>query len=203
MAVDATVSLISLDAVKEYLKITADTEDAVLERMIDQVSSWANDVTGRHIKERTITEYCDGDGSAELILGSYPVQQIISLHDDPNRVFDGSSQIDVPRDVVLNSASGVIRLWNQRSAFTKGVANIRVIYRAGYPEVAVPHDIRLAVLKTIAHQYRHGYADGKVNIVTDTIGDRTLTFSQEPLPVDAREILKTYRRASSPMDWFV
>lgn len=203
MAVDAAISLASLDDVKEYLKIPGDTEDAILERLVDQVSSWANLITGRHIKERTLTEYFDGDGSSELILGSYPVQQIISLHDDPIRVFDGASQIDLASDIVLDAASGVIRLWNKRSAFKRGLANVRVVYRAGYPETAVPQDIRMAVLKTIAHQYRHGYVDGKVNIVTDTTGDRTLTFNQDPLPPDAKKILESYRRATTPMGGYI
>ena len=195
MPIDSAVALVSLDEMKRYMKIPPPGTDEldVLADLINDASAWASSYTGRNFLQANYTEFYDGDGSNMLILNNYPVVSLTSINDDPARVFGASSNIDISIQVQIRKDSGVVRLWTY--AFNQGSGNVKVVYSAGYPLASVPYDLRLAVKKIVADQYRHGFSAGHVGIKAENIGDKSITFSEEAMPKDAKDILDGYRIA--------
>ena len=195
MPIDSAVALVSLDEMKRYMKIPPPGTDEldVLADLINDASAWASSYTGRNFLQANYTEFYDGDGSNMLILNNYPVVSLTSINDDPARVFGASSNIDISIQVQIRKDSGVVRLWTY--AFNQGSGNVKVVYSAGYPLASVPYDLRLAVKKIVAHQYRHGFASGHIGVRQETVGDKTVSIIEDAMPKDAKEILDGYRIA--------
>lgn len=193
MALDTVNQLVSLSDAKEFLKITAASEDAVITSMVNRASHWANSYTQRLLLSRENTDYYDGDGTGVLTLNQYPVTALSNLYDDPLRVFGAGTAISVSDDVVIEGAYGIIRLWNNTQAFLKGILNVKVVYTAGYALASVPEPIKEAVLLYIAHSYRRGHIDQRFGVVSETIGDRTTSYSSDDIPQKAKTLLNPFR----------
>ena len=129
--IDTTNALVSLEDAKDFLKISVESEDSIIESMINRASSWANSYTQRLLLSRVNTDYYDGDGTGTLILNQYPVTTLTSLYDDVDRAFGAGTAINVGSDVVLDGDNGLIRLFNQAVAFNKGILNVKAVYTAG------------------------------------------------------------------------
>lgn len=191
MALDTTNALVSLAEAKTFLKITASSEDSVIEDFINRASIWANDYTGRLLKSRANTDYYDGNGGNVLSLNQYPVTTLTSLNDDTDRVFGSGTAINVSTDVILNTDAGIVTLFNQATAFSVGTMNIKVVYTAGY--TTAPETVKEAVLLYVGHIYRRQYADQKFGVQSETIGDRTTTYSTDDFVGKAKALLNPYR----------
>lgn len=190
MALDTTNAIVSITEAKDFLKITAETDDAIIESLINRASSWANDYTGRLLLSRTNTEYYDGDGTGTILLRQYPVTSITNIYDDVDRVFGSNTIIPAP-DIILNQESGIVRLFNGTAAFNKGMMNVKAVYVAGY--VTPPESLKEAVLVHVGHSYRRQYADQKFGVVSETTGDRTISYVNEDFPARAKSLLNPYR----------
>ncbi len=190
MSLDTVNAIVSLAEAKAFLKITAASEDSILETMINRASIWANDYTGRLLLSRTNTEYYDGDGTDILILRQYPVTSITNLYDDVDRAF-GSNTIIPAADIVLNTENGIIRLFNGTAAFNTGMMNVKAVYVAGY--VTPPESVKEAVLVHVGHSYRRQYVDQKFGVSSETVGDRTTSYANDDIPLRAKALLDPYR----------
>lgn len=185
MALDTTNALVSLAEAKTFLKISASSEDSVIEDFINRASIWANDYTGRRLKLRSNSEGYDGDGSDILLLRDYPVIGVsyFQIEGDPVplNIFD---------DFSLNPESGIIKITNG-SRLTKGFYNVSVTYTAGY--TTPPEPIKEAVLLYVGHLYRRQYADQKFGVQSETVGDRTTTYGSDDIIPKAKSLLNPYR----------
>lgn len=193
MALDTANALVSLADAKTFLKITAASEDSVIESLINRASAWANDYTQRLLLSRDMTEYYDGDGTGELILNQYPVSELTNIYDDTNRVFGANTEIDVASDVILDGNNGIVRIWNNTQAFMRGILNVKVVYTAGYELAAVPASVQEAALYYIGYSYRRTRLDQKFGVSSETIGDRTTTFATDDIGQKAKMLLNPYR----------
>jgi len=193
MSLDTVNALVTLAEAKEFLKITASSEDTVIEGFINKASIWANDFTQRLLLSRALTEYYDGEGEDELLLRQYPVTVLTSLNDDVLRVWGAGTAIDVSANVVLDGEKGIVRLWNQAVAFNNGIANVRAVYTAGYASGSVPESIKEAVLLYIGNLYRRQYQDQRFGVASETIGDRTTNYANDGAPEKSKELLRPYR----------
>jgi uncharacterized phiE125 gp8 family phage protein len=191
MSLDTANALVTLAEAKEFLKITGTSEDTLIEGFINKASIWANDFTQRLLLSRALTEYYDGDGDNELMLKQYPVSALTNLYDDVLRAFGAGTAINIASDVVLDSEKGIVRLWNQAVAFNVGIANVKVVYTAGY--ATVPETIKEAVLIYVGHLYRRLYQDQRFGVSSETIGDRTTTFAGDVVPAKSKALLMPYR----------
>lgn len=198
MALDSAVALITLAAAKVFLKMTGSTEDALVETLINSASKLAADYCGRSFVSAQRTEYQDGDGQDFLLLNSYPVTAVASLHEDISRQWGSDSLISTD-DYMIEGESGTIRLWNGRGAFLKGRGNIRIIYTAGYvSDSTVPRDLEHAVKLMVLHMYKRHYQDQKVGIQSESIGDKQTTYELADIPKSASKILDQYRVVNNP-----
>lgn len=193
MALDTVNALVSTDDAKAFLKIESESEDPIIEGFINKASIWANDFTQRLLLSRTLTEYYDGEGETELLLRQYPVTALTSLYDDTLRAFGAGTAIDIANNVVLDGEKGIVRLWNQAVAFNDGIANVKVVYTAGYALASVPESIKEAVLLYIGNLYRRQYQDQRFGVSSETIGDRTTNYSNDEFPAKAKALLNPYR----------
>lgn len=71
--------LITLQQLKDYLKITDNTSDDLLSSAIDQASSFIVSYTGRNLEATDYTLRIDGNGQDELLLPTFPINSLTSL----------------------------------------------------------------------------------------------------------------------------
>jgi uncharacterized phiE125 gp8 family phage protein len=187
MALDTANALVSLAEAKTFLKITAASEDSVIEDFINKASIWANDYTGRRLLLRSNSDSYDGDSSDLLVLNDYPVSSIIDM-----RINDGSYTGAPPSttNYTLDSKNGIVKLTNGEIFYT-GFRNVTVSYSAGYSPI--PESIKEAVLVYVGAIYRRQYADQKFGVSSETIGDRTTTYANEDFTLKAKSLLNPYR----------
>lgn len=195
MALDSTIALISLQDAQLYLKISGTSEDNILNFLINEVSAMVNGFCGRHILQKSYTEYYDGDGSTELILKNHPLITLTSLHiSDDTRTFNSSTLI-TNSYVFQNKASGILKLdqYNaEQNIFLKGNANIKIVYTAGYASTAIPYDIQQA-FKIILGYFYQKFKNQNHQIQSINIGANTTTFLVTDLPSSAKAILNRYK----------
>lgn len=189
---DTTNSLVDLDTAREFLKVTSEEDNGVVESLINRASAWANQYTGRLLKSRAHTEYQDGPcGGDHIILRQFPVTSLTSVHDDPLRAFGASTQV-AAGDIYLDAENGTVELLNG-VALTSGKASVKIVYTGGYAAASIPADIQEAVLIYMGHAYRREYLDQKFGVSSETIGDRTTTYSKSDVPDKAKTLLAPYR----------
>lgn len=189
MALDTTNALVSLAEAKTFLKISASSEDSVIEDFINRASIWANDYTGRRLKSRSNSDVYDGDGSDLLLLRDYPLVSITDLRIDDGS-YSGAPPQTTSDDYTLNLPSGLIKLKNG-VLFVKGFQNVAITYTAGY--TTAPETVKEAVLLYVGHLYRRQYADQKFGVQSETVGDRTTTYGTDDIIPKAKALLNPYR----------
>ena len=185
MALDTANALVSLADAKTFLKISASSEDSVIEDFINRASIWANDYTGRRLKSRSNSDVYDGDGSDILLLRDYPVNAVTSF-----QIVDEPVPLIIYEDFSLNAENGIIKTKNGRMV-TKGFQNVSLTYTAGYS--TPPETIKEAVLLYVGHLYRRQYADQKFGVQSETVGDRTTTYGSDDIIPKAKALLNPYR----------
>ncbi len=189
MALDTANALVSLAEAKTFLKISASSEDSVIEDFINRASIWANDYTGRRLKSRSNSDTYDGDGSDLLLLRDYPLVSITDLRIDDGS-YSGAPPQTTSDDYTLNLPSGLIKLKNG-VLFVKGFQNVDITYTAGY--TTAPETVKEAVLLYVGHLYRRQYADQKFGVQSETVGDRTTTYGSDDIIPKAKSLLNPYR----------
>lgn len=197
MALNAD-ALVTLANAKVYLKISGTDEDSILELIINSVSTAIQSFLGRSLidpgAEAPATEYYHGSGHEELILRGYPVVAITSIHEDSLRQWGASSAVNVSSDVMVDKASGILRCWNLKGFWTEGVANVRVKYRYGYAVASLPADIQLAAYRLVDRHFRDGYTHRRLDVASESIGERTSTYANLEIPNDVKKMISRYKR---------
>ena len=140
------MALTTLNNVKAWLNLSSITDNALLTRLINQVSGATLNYIGRpSITRQTYTELRDGVGNYRLVLRNWPVVSITSLT-------VGSQMI--PAATTMSSSGYTLATWDGTSAglpqeitlrgyqFHRGRTNIEIVYIAGYcvlaQQAAVP-----------------------------------------------------------------
>lgn len=195
VSVDDDIALVTLVQAKAYLTITASSEDEILSTLVNAMSQLAKDYCGRDFVSTDFVEQYDGDGSDSLMLRNYPLISVDELYNaDAIHTFDASTEIDIDADVMVEPDSGILRLWNDESRFLRGRGNVKVVYTAGYE--TIPWDVQQAVLVMIGTAYKRQYQDQRFGIQSETIGQRTMTYTNDDIPKTAKAVLDHYRRAA-------
>lgn len=197
--IDSVINLVSVADAKEYLKIGSSetSEDSILAFLINEVSKAAEGFAGRPFKQRSWTEYYNGNDRPDLILRVRPVTAVSSLNIDSLRNFSDSTAIDVSANVIVKADAGILTLWNTYRSFGCGQANVKVVYTGGY--TPIPYDLQHAAKSWVAWAYEK-YREKRHGMASHTVGERTMTYVQEP-PKDAREVIERYRELLNAPDY--
>jgi uncharacterized phiE125 gp8 family phage protein len=196
MALNAD-ALISLADFKTFSNISGSDHDTILEMLINQASAWIRRHIGRNLIQTTYTEYYNGHGERDLKLRNRPIVSVSNLYDDSARAFGSSSEIAVATNVLISKEAGIITLWNTAGVFSRGRANIKVIYSAGYALASIPADVQMAVCRTVDKHYRAGYTNRALDVSSETEGERTTTHAGPDLSKDVKALLLPFRK----VDW--
>lgn len=202
MDLDSGIALITLDELKEYLKIDVSQtdDDEVLQALLNSASSWITGFLGRNLLKQTYVEYYDGDGSDELLLRNHPVVSITSIYVDYLRQW-ASNTLVASTDYYVKKQSGIVKAFYMFGNFIRGRANVKITYVAGYlPDIdktevqgGMPHSIRLAVKRIIDHHWRTGYTNRKLDVSSETRGDLTTTFKDGDIQKDVQSMLSEFK----------
>ena len=137
----AQPDLVSLIAVRRWLKITQATDDYLLSRLITQVSRAVyNDIARSIILPEAVTQYYNGMGRPFLLLRDWPVTNVTQV------VVDG---VLVPPAPPMTAGQALQPGWTLEEpddqppgamqklvlrgyVFSKGLSNVLVSYTAGY-----------------------------------------------------------------------
>jgi len=176
VSTEPTAEPLSLQEVKEYLRVDDATDERVVQPMIVAARQFAENHMNRAIMQQTITLYVDTAMDTEnplwegmrtapdinyyknyVVLPKGPVQSVTSVktYDDSDTATTMAASkyyVDTARE-----PSRVVLRTGETFPTALRVANaIEVIYVAGYTNAyTVPEPIRLGMLQHIAYMYEH------------------------------------------------
>jgi hypothetical protein len=177
------VQLASVSDLRQYLGLTATTDDAMLGLILDAVSRRAEAYCDRSFALQNHTCVTDGRGGQVLLLPEQPVVSVTSVMVDTTLI-PQSTGVTVPGWMLTDN-----RLVLRGYAFARGLVNVSVAYRAGY--TTPPADLAFAAFETAASWYRR---KGRIDEVSKSIQGETITFATGEIPAVARAILDVYKR---------
>ena len=136
------------------------TKDKILERMINSFSDQISKYCGRKFVADTYTEFYTGLGSTKLVLNQFPVNKITSVKVQ-SALYTAGTDYETANSTYLDRGFLVReRGWDWHGyetglvpELTAPVADIEVVYSAGYTLVNLPYDISNACLDLISAAY--------------------------------------------------
>ncbi len=145
---------VSLDALKAYLRITRDDEDALLESLIRAATDAAERFIGQVLVARAVDEMIDADGQWKR-LGARPVRAISGVASVPAEGAELAMPVDAYAIDIDHDGDGWVRLTQPGTA-----RRVRVTYRAGMAETGdgLPDAIRHGIIR-LAGEY-HASREG-------------------------------------------
>jgi hypothetical protein len=186
--VDTTINLVTLDDAKAMIGKTTDEDTAVIEMLINGISTQFNIETGRTLKETTYaTVYFDGNGQKCLSLPNYPVASIGTVVEDDVTLTEGEDY-----DYLLYTSNNDAYLYRIGGFWTLAPKGIKLTsYKAGFP--TIPADLKMACLKQVGAEFdRYMKKDWATSAIT--FPDGSLTRIEAGLLPDVRKVLDRYRR---------
>ncbi len=128
------MAIITNTEIKEYLKITGTSQDALLTKIASRAQEILEGYLSRKIEQATYTEKHDG-GEPLILVKNRPIISVTSLKDN-------GVTVDASKYVVYNE-SGIVAL--KSGYFTSGLQKVEITYDAGY--ATVPELIKEAALE--------------------------------------------------------
>ena len=154
-----TGDLVALGAVKNWLGVTTDDDDALLAALISQISRGIyNYINRSFVLPTDVTEAYDGAGRDQLLLRNWPIGAVYSVVVDGNAIPPAPmmvANVHPTHGYVLEQSDdappGAMQQLFLRGphVFRKGRQNVVVSYRAGYEIVGEAQAIPLSAPFTI------------------------------------------------------
>lgn len=140
-------ALTMLATIKLAIKdLVGDTQDALLARLILEVTGFAERFCTRRFLYGEFTELSDGTGKTTLLVKGFPVESVTWLKIDDVEI--------VAADYDVNLELGEI---NYEAGFTEGFQNMSVKYKCGYDINATgkhpPDEMEGAVVDEVVARY--------------------------------------------------
>jgi len=130
------MDLTTLDVVKDWLSITSGDDDALLNRLITQVSGAALNYLQRpSLTRATYTELRDGVNNQRMVLRNWPVVTLTSLSINGTNIPPASSVMSPGYTLATwdGTSSGIPQELTLRGyTYCRGSSNVQIIYDAGY-----------------------------------------------------------------------
>jgi len=190
---DTGISLLTLAEVKSYIEGSttgSTTYDANYGNIIDSVSLYFNNYTGRHLKSSTFTEYYDGNDDRDLVLNQYPITSTsVTVTIDPVYLFTTDLTVD-SSDIRIYADEG--RIWRYDGEFEEGNQNVKVVYTAGYTSSGMPGDLKRAALETALVFWNREDKKDRVGVRTESFEGGSRTYETD-IPWGAKQVLDYYR----------
>ncbi|MCI0563842.1 MAG: phage head-tail connector protein, partial [Nitrososphaera sp.] len=144
------MGVITLEELKDFLKITTEAQDPFLQKLVHSANKAAENYCRRVFDETTVTnEPYDGTGTSVLWLKRRPVTAVTAIKsgwDDANLTTLDSGNYKFTADGKVFGITGII--------FDSFTQYWKVSYTAGYKDNQFPDDLNWAVLTMAALEFR-------------------------------------------------
>ena len=171
-----TAQALSLQEVKEYLRVDDSTDERIVRPFIETATSLAEEHTGRALMSQTFTMYIDAFNQMDdplwegtrtgpdisyyknhIVLPKPPVTSVTSVstfNDADTETTFAASKYYV--DTVREPARIVLRTGEAWPTALRVANAIKVVYVAGYTNAyTVPEPVRMGMMQHIAYLYEH------------------------------------------------
>lgn len=209
-------ALTSVQRQKDFLGISNDVYDTILERLINSVTEFIERYCDRRFKQTTYTnQVYDGTGTDELLLKNYPVTTFTSLEKRDSADNQSSFSTVDSQNYFIKLTEGIIVYvggieldwksnvyWETGGYFVKLPQHYRATYIAGYDfnvatgtylEDVGLGDLEYAVWKLVAKTFNQ--RKGTDDIQSESIGEYSVTYRKELMyDEELQQILNNYRR---------
>jgi hypothetical protein len=174
--------LTTIANLKQWLKITDSTNDALLTRLVSASSEFITTWLNRDIFLQAYTGVVDGFGGYKKVLENYPVVSVSSVTVD-----------QAPIPLSINGGNGyTFNKWRVALIgyrFNVGVSNVVIQYTAGY--ATVPPELEQACIELAALRYREL---DRIGLISKGLAGETITFTQRDFTQSVRTSLTQYKR---------
>jgi hypothetical protein len=188
------MSYASLQQLKDYLGITTEGDDDLLQELIDRAAGIIDAYTGRRFEAETDTRYfqeTDVDGN-ELPLYGNDLLTITKLTNGDGVEITSADYRLFPRN---SNPKWLIKLDESKSwSFSTGDSEISVAGTWGWSATA-PADIQHACVRLSAFLYRQ--KDTSADIDRPMVTGDGVTIMPSGLPSDVQKLLDRYKRRIS------
>lgn len=194
-------ALTSLARLKIWLGVTSDTDNTLLESIINSVSDWVERYIDRTLLLTTYTnEVYSGTGTQKLLLKQFPVSSSDSFtfqRRDAVQNIDTWSSID-SEQYFVDYDTGIV---TYPGVFSELPRHYRFSYTAGYDydqaaktlESLGLGDLEMAVWKLCNAAYRK--RQDTEDVSSESIGDYSVTYQKNATnDLEIYNILNTYKR---------
>jgi len=190
---DTANALISWAFAKAMLEYE-DTQQTVIERIINASSRTANRETSRRLKARSYGEILDGTGTDTIVLPEYPVNTLTHLYADSQRVFGAATEIPAT-DYALYKESGRVKLYS--GTFPFGIKTVKADpfdAGLGYGGMAIPEDLQFAVLETVGWNAKRILGGLGIGERSKSSGEGVNVTFEITTPLNAQRVFEHYAR---------
>lgn len=179
-------ALTTVQAIKQYLDIRVDTDDEMLYRLAEAESDWLAATIGMgSVLELQYDQRLNGSGSSVLMLPEYP---IISVSDV---VVEGEaipmSEEDGEAGYTFSVGGSALYLIGGY-VFPRGLANVNVVWTAGYNPV--PSDLQQVCIELVGTKYAYRKRIGEAS---KNLAGETVSYTKD-LSEWQKEVINAYKR---------
>lgn len=176
MSLHASAIFSSLDEVKPALRISGQSEEPDLERLINALTATFELVSSRKLKQRVLTDYrVDGNGYREISLPYVPASAVTKVdirHPLNDAVY--KTVTDTTKFVLKDPELGLLLM--KEDTLIYGNRNVLVSFTAGFAS----DDIRWQLIKDLMlQQLSFSYRlvrNNEVGLVTKSYSDGSVSF---------------------------
>lgn len=170
--------------VKDFLGISASTDDAQIDALLERTSRMIANYTNRELLEATYTdEQYDGDGhERDIVLKQYPVSTLTTVKWILDRVNSTTETLTELLDYILRQKNdtknpGIVRLL--AGVWPQGSDNILITYTAGYASASIPADLVQAQIDWVS--YILGNKESRIGISSYRLGQFSINYKDNTL----------------------
>ncbi len=175
--------LTTLTAVKQWLGLQNNADDALITSMVSQYSEAVQTWLGRDLLSHSVTEKRSGTGGAVMAFSDYPVTAVaaVAVNGQAIAASAGYGQAGYQFDDQFIYLTGY--------AFPRGTNNVQLQYTAGF--ATTPPDIARAVIELIALRFKE---KDRIGHSSKSLAGETVSYIVKDFPDSVRATLDKYKK---------
>jgi hypothetical protein len=175
--------LTTLANVKDYLNLTSDGADVLLDRLISAVSGFIQTWLGRQISSQAYTEIRNGHDGLQMTFANTPVTAVASVKVD-GLVIPAAADYS-SRGYRFTHSALVLNGYS----FTRGLGNVELAYTAGF--TTTPPELEQACIELVALRYKERDHIGQD---VASMQGQNVTFSTRDMPASVKTVLQGFKK---------
>jgi len=191
----AETSIVTLDEVKNYLKIDDGSKDTLLNIMLGKCTSYIETLCNRKFTSAEYQELYITHESRRLILAHHPVSavSVLSLDIDvENKTYD---DVKTANEILIENEAGIVILYND--VFPESIdPEVYIKYTAGYSAANMPPDLKQVVIELIMKKF-YDIEQGRFGMVSRNVMSENISFEYKDISDMNMKVLMKYSKRAS------